>query len=318
MVPRTPQPSLGLFWVDLRGWTAEDFADRPELVRALAAHGSTDLVASSVVDTLRSDVSDGASAFDKLRESMNSDLSDPGLQIPAVIPGSDTEDSIPFPELSDSLFDRDAKRQPSGRIAATDDFRASPEAVTQQPFPSIDSLFGTASASDHSVASPQEPVRPVDPFQSSGKPVFSEEPTSSQTPFTATEESDLITEMLFGGDDVTSTTGTGQSSDEQGEGWGNIVAESRDRLVGDVRSQVASRAGQMADDFRGQVQRTQQQAFDQTLESVEDYSARKLQESLPASVGQFLNSAPAASPTNASSLPPELKALQNGFDPFLK
>lgn len=312
MVPRTPQPSLGLFWVDIQGWTAEEFADRPELVRALAAHGSTDLVASSVVDSLRDEVSDGASAFDQLRESMDDGFSESGLQIPEAIPGSKAEDPNPFLGLPSTLFDRDAKKQPIDRLAATDDFKASPGTVAKREFPSIDSLFGTEGQDRRDSDSPQT-SRLLSPFQSSAKPKFSEPSSGDRAPFTATEESDLITEMLFGDDDVTSA-----GEPDVQDGWRDTVAESRDRIMGDVRNEVADRAGEMAEDFRGRFQRTQQQAFDQTLESVEDYSARKLKESLPGSVNQFLNSTPSQPPATENNLPPELKALQNGFDPFLK
>ncbi|MCA9063332.1 MAG: hypothetical protein KDA96_09745 [Planctomycetaceae bacterium] len=57
LVPRTPQHSLGLAYADVRQWTPAQWTDRPELARALVAHGSSDLISQSVADSLTDAVS---------------------------------------------------------------------------------------------------------------------------------------------------------------------------------------------------------------------------------------------------------------------
>ncbi|MFN9956620.1 MAG: hypothetical protein ACK55I_26265, partial [bacterium] len=58
IVPRTPQQSPGLAYVDIRNWTPSQWTDRPELARALMAHGSSDLIAESVASSLAETVSE--------------------------------------------------------------------------------------------------------------------------------------------------------------------------------------------------------------------------------------------------------------------
>lgn len=340
LVPRTPQPSLGLFFVDLRGWTPEDYADRPELARALVAHGDTDLVASSVSDRLLDGVSEDGSTLDTLRGLMNESDSFGGLQVPSGIStglegeaGSDTLKE--FPELLPILFNRDAKKPDANRIAQADDMRSDMDSRDDRGLPSTDQIFGPTNGEDRVAAEQplgnfrqpaRQAVEPVDPFRESDSASVSESPTHSQLPFTASEESDLISDMLFGEDDDVPVTDSGTSA-----GWQDTIAKSRDQFTDSVRSEVASRAGGLADNFRNQLQQTRKQAFDETLETMEEYSTRRIKESLPSSVGEFLNSRSPATPLSGvaprqpavsnrvfDALPPELEALQRGFDPFLK
>ena len=72
VVPRTPQQSVGLAYADIRSWSPSQWTDRPELARALMAHGSSDLIAASVASTLADSVSDDSSTLDELRTFLNS------------------------------------------------------------------------------------------------------------------------------------------------------------------------------------------------------------------------------------------------------
>ena len=69
-VPRTPQHSIGLAYVDIRNWTTEDWADRPEVARACIACGMSDLVSHSVAEDLVDRVS-ADSPIDQLRGFLN-------------------------------------------------------------------------------------------------------------------------------------------------------------------------------------------------------------------------------------------------------
>lgn len=70
-VPRTPQHSLGLAYADIRNWNASQWTDRPELARALMAHGSSGLIAESVADSLADSVSSESATMDQLRSFLN-------------------------------------------------------------------------------------------------------------------------------------------------------------------------------------------------------------------------------------------------------
>lgn len=134
VIPRTPQQSIGLAYTDIRGWTPSQWTDRPELARALMAHGSSDLIAESVASTLADSVTEDSSTLDELRNFLNNpkkkdgDDSEGLLRIPGSsrrsdAPGfSDNSSPIPFPqdltqkENSTSPADpfRDSNDQPKG------------------------------------------------------------------------------------------------------------------------------------------------------------------------------------------------------------
>ena len=129
VVARTPQPSLGLSYADVRGWDAKTWAERPELVRALVANGSGELVADTVADNLTSPVDTGSDTLDQLRgllDNADSELSNRNREQPQPLErdwgeessedflGSPfTEDAPPFPSAS-----RDEARRT--RVAARD------------------------------------------------------------------------------------------------------------------------------------------------------------------------------------------------------
>ncbi len=83
VVPRSPQQSIGLAYADIREWSPSQWADRPELARALMANGSTDLIANSVVDSLKGDVPENATTLDELQQFLNSSRTPPGKSVRA-------------------------------------------------------------------------------------------------------------------------------------------------------------------------------------------------------------------------------------------
>jgi hypothetical protein len=108
LVPRTPQHSIGLAFADVRGWEAEDWTDRPELARALFAHGSSDLISQSVTQSLAETVTSDSATMDQLRQlldetpSTRRDENNSFLRLPEASPGNATSDqsggfTIPFP-----------------------------------------------------------------------------------------------------------------------------------------------------------------------------------------------------------------------------
>ena len=71
VVPRSPQQSIGLTYADVRNWSPSQWADRPELARALMANGSGELIANSVVDSLSGGSSEDSTTLDELRSFLN-------------------------------------------------------------------------------------------------------------------------------------------------------------------------------------------------------------------------------------------------------
>lgn len=119
-VPRTPQHSVGLAYADIREWNETQWLDRPELARALMAHGSGDLITQSVAQNLTEAVSSQNATLDQLKSFFDKapgeaadgsggagELKLPDFQPlkPAAPAGEQDVFSIPFP--------RDAK-QPAG------------------------------------------------------------------------------------------------------------------------------------------------------------------------------------------------------------
>ena len=344
LVPRTPQPSLGLSFVDLRHWTAADYTDRPEVARALVAHGDTDLVASSMTDNLLETVSENGSALDQLRGLMNEDDVGGGLEIPeGIFPSRSEAAADPvgeFPDLFRLPFN-EAKKPVVDQMVESDDFRSLASNRNQQDFPSVDSVFGSDSRFEQP-AIPRDSIPrevtsgevtsgevtsgdaslPLDPFRESSSSWSSDRSPSVPS---ASEESDLISDMLFGDDSDVPVSDTGASS-----GWQDVVSRSQDQLTNGIRTEVASRVEEMAGSFRGQLQERSGQAFDQTLESVRGYGARSIQDSVPAAIGGLfqqdasrnllpgvLSEQAPVSSAISNALPPELDALRQGFDPFI-
>jgi len=122
-VPRAPRTSLGLAYADIREWKTDQFSDNPQLVRALVAHGASDLIANSVRRDLADSLDvDGGTIGDLralLNESLTSDLDDP------LFDDEDDTLTIPFPPESrrsmwddpfvDSGFDRDDRHSVADR-----------------------------------------------------------------------------------------------------------------------------------------------------------------------------------------------------------
>ena len=81
LIPRAPQAALGLAWADVREWDAATWTDRPELARALVAHGSSDLITESVAREIVDSADPDSGTMSRLRsllnDSMSSDLEAP-------------------------------------------------------------------------------------------------------------------------------------------------------------------------------------------------------------------------------------------------
>ncbi len=75
LIPRAPQANLGLAWADVREWDAATWAERPELARALVAHGSSDLISESVAREIANSADPDSGTIGRLRSLLNDSMS---------------------------------------------------------------------------------------------------------------------------------------------------------------------------------------------------------------------------------------------------
>ena len=302
LVPRTPQPSIGLAYADIRNWGAEEWADRPELARALVAHGSTDLVATSVSGGLIESISAEGSALDKLRGLMNDSVESFGADSSAeqsgllVIPkdrdtkaGTEVRDifSIPFPQ--------DARKNATGSMTADDDFSGkSAPSIAFRELPSIDDILGSGSNIPDNV----RPTQQTAPKEISG--------TSSS--LSAARETEALEEFLFGHE----SSGVADPPDSSA-GFG---------VFDDISSKVQQRVEDSLNNAGTGIHNDAGSAVEDAASSLDRYMRQRVKERVPESVSSmFREDGPASLTDKLSSevdLPPALKAIQDGFDPFVR
>ena len=164
VVPRSPQQGIGLAYADIRGWSPSQWADRPELARALMAHGSTDLIADSVVTSLKDSVSENTTTLDELQQFLNSSRTQLGKSIRAQA-GSAAQGGLSgFTETSDHQEDSEKPipfPEDVGSRPIADPFR--------RPEPPAQTTSGKSRFSDNDVQDDLETSRQKPSTQPSGK-----------------------------------------------------------------------------------------------------------------------------------------------------
>ncbi|MEQ9411927.1 MAG: hypothetical protein RIK87_29705 [Fuerstiella sp.] len=328
IIPRTPQPSLGLAFADVRNWDAETWADRPELVRALVAHGSTDLVSASVADSVVNAVKSETGTLDQLRSFLNTPApenaavgSEDGsgfLRIPDTGPAEEAGDDV-MENLFTLPFPQDArKKSAADRLSAHSD-AADKTRLVQRDLPSIDDVL-SAGVGD---PAPTNSTRTDSGQTNSGQtdsgraslstgrpePIAAARPEFMETSpgtMSAAEETELLEGMLFGDDEP---GGEADSDVEAG-------------VFEDITSTLESRAEAALQQAASGVSREAGQAVTDSVRSMNRYIRGKATESLPAAANMFSDEfrsdfmPESVSPQN--ELPPALKAIRDGFDPFVE
>lgn len=146
MIPRTPQQSVGLAYADIRSWSPSQWTDRPELARALMAHGASDLISESVTNTLADSVSEENSTLEELRAFLNKSESGKASEGASDRPDQSATGSSGDPDKKTP--DNDLFRIPFPQDAKTEDpadpFRVARTAAKEQPLPTSGSRFSTA------------------------------------------------------------------------------------------------------------------------------------------------------------------------------
>jgi len=244
LVPRTPQHSVGLAYADIRNWEAEDWLDRPELARALFAHGSSDLISESVTASLADSVTSDNATLDQLRQLLDDGpalstgdfLSVPDSEAPGTEQSGDEMFAIPFPT---------AARKPE-----TDPFRIADADERESTRPSA-SGQRTPSRGDSTLSAPYR-------SEDAGRRSVTErnQSTPSTTGRSATQrDAAAVEELIFGRDD---DSGTGSArQNPTGDTWTNASP------FEDVTSELENRA-------RTALQRAQSSLEESAQESATD------------------------------------------------
>ena len=300
LVPRTPQPSIGLAYADIRNWTADEWADRPELARALVAHGSTDLVATSVSGGLMETISSDGSTLGKLRGLMNDSaetigadsLSEqPGLLVDPRDAEADSEAgdifSIPFPQAARKTTTRSATTQ--------DDYSGKPSpSIARRELPSIDDILGS------NVNSPGD-IRPL-------KNAMPDRSGGTSTSRSAGSETEALEELLFGDESM----GANRRRD----------AGVRSGVFEDISGEVPQRPQETLNKAGTGIRGNAGSAVTDTANSLDRYMRERVQERVPGSVSTMFGETDTAGmihkPDSDADLPPALKAIRDGFDPFVR
>jgi len=224
VIPRTPQQSIGLAYADIRGWTPSQWTDRPELARALMAHGSSDLISESVAGTLADTVTEDSSTLDELRNFLNNskkkvtDEAEGLLQIPNGT--SSRSDAPGFSENSSPIpFPQDLTQKSSSSGGPADPFRDSNEepkgSRTSPPGTLADSRSSRFTVGDVLSGLQEDesedvfkPVTEPEPKRSGGTSSSATKPKTTTSPKSILDEAKEMEDRIFGGSDNTRTNGS--------------------------------------------------------------------------------------------------------------
>lgn len=307
VIPRTPQQSLGLAYADIRNWGPSQWTDRPELARALMAHGSTDLISESVATTLADRVSEDTSTLDELREFLNSTKTDataaddgaPGLPLSNPDKWNIRSGSGPDPGSDDDLFriplPQDTRTRPLvdpfEREARIEEKTSALKSDSGSRF-SADDFPGGLQAADFSEALPQS--RTTAPA------------VSNPSGLSIAEQAKKMEERLFG----TSVAPSSGSIQKQA-GKAAVRSTESESMFEEVATQLENRA---------------QEALNRARASAGTKAAATIEDSSRASAGYIRERATEMLPDAARSLlngdglntEPLMTPDKFEFDPFLE
>ncbi|MCP4507428.1 MAG: hypothetical protein GY826_13680 [Fuerstiella sp.] len=331
VVPRTPQHAIGLAYVDIRNWGSEQWADRPELARALVAHGSTDLVASSVTEGLAESISSESAILDGLRGFVN-ESSDTG-NADSLFNDSDFEPiSGPSDSQGQDLMTipfEDARRKPGRDAASTINSAKRPSLASRDIHSNAHESASKQEyrSADDSVATSPSPtgrrnIPSVDDVFESGRKAYSRQSTyGTENSAVATEygsarggsaqqETDQLEKMLFGNEDSSFSTSVMEEADTADNGFEDITSVLENRAAQALKR---ARAGSGQPSSRSSL-RSADSATRYVRDSAQDSS------SAPASSMSSVDSSKReyGSANTGTQIPDPLQAIRDGFDPFVE
>lgn len=288
VVPRTPQHSLGLAYADIRNWNTETWTDRPELARALIANGASDLIASSVADSLSDAITNDNPTMDQLTsivDDLQRKQNDDFFDVPEFEPLHDSAAPSPIDEGVWAPFPRDAQATSSASSAELSSRRTD---VALRDDRIIDSVFSSGFGGFEGLADP-----PQNEVQDSP-------PSNSDTAFPVTGEGSRETRHGF--PSVESTNGTH-----------TITTDNPTAMFSDAADTLTNRAR----DALARARVSAESALTESADSTVDSSTRYVRDA----AGIRRSTADETENTSGKTFPADeplaIRALREGFDPFL-
>jgi hypothetical protein len=316
MVPRTPQHSIGLAYADVRNWSPSQWTDRPELARALMAHGSSDLISESVAGSLADSVIEENSTLDQLRSFLDKSTQDGAsnsgtglLEIPASTIKALKPNSEPDDDLTRIPFPQDAKKE-----VITDPFRVAqiPETPASEQ-PGVPRPLGTSrfSAADVIDGLRDDASTRIDPFTArplTTAPQTTAPPTTltpaARSNLTIAEQAQAMEDRIFGGSTdkpvstvPVKTSATTATSDSMFEEVSTQLENRAQAALNRAREAATTGAVNKANDVAG---------------AAGSYVRQQVEQSAPEAVKSIINNAATGNGPSSTG------SLLDQFDPFLE
>lgn len=299
MIPRTPQQSVGLAYADIRSWSPSQWTDRPELARALMAHGASDLISESVTNTLADSVSEENSTLEELRAFLNKSESGKASEGASDRPDQSATGSSGVPDKKTP--DNDLFRIPFPQDAKTEDpadpFRVARTAVKEQPLPTSGSRFSTADVLEG---------LNDDPAQKSTVERTAATPSAAATPAksgkSVAEQAQEMENRIF----RTGSKAVGKPLPESGSN-----SDAAESMFEDVSTQLENRAQEALNRAKQVVSEKTDAAAAGSAGSSESFIRSHMKEVIPDSAKSSPNADSGDTPKSATS-------ILKDFDPFLE
>ena len=316
MVPRTPQHSIGLAYADVRNWSPSQWTDRPELARALMAHGSSDLISESVAGSLADSVIEENSTLDQLRSFLDKSTQDGAsnsgaglLEIPASTLKALKPDSEPDDDLTRIPFPQDAKKE-----VITDPFRVAqvPETPASEQ-PGIPRPLGTSrfSAADVIDGLRDDASTRIDVFTATPQTTTPQKTSPGATPgsittsnLTIAQQAQAMEDRIFGSSAGKAESATATKS--------KATTATSDSMFEEVSTQLENRAQAALNRAREATVSEAQKTANDVAGSTGGYLRQQVEQAAPEAVKSIINNAAASNGT------PSTGALLDQFDPFLE
>ena len=324
MVPRTPQHSVGLAYADVRNWTPSQWTDRPELARALMAHGSSDLISQSVATSLADSVAEENSTLDQLRSFLSKPAQDSAggtaaglLQIPGTSRQPLNVDSDASDELDPLPFPRDAKKPELAdpfQVAQSADRTINPGSINPGPIDSAAVPPTPPGQSRFSAADIIEGLRsdtgsPIDSFSSNDRANnarVNSNGTSAAKPTSTSLFTQAMEDRMFGSPaPATKSTATPKPA----------ASDASQSMFEEVSTQLESRAQAALNRAQSAAVEKAGNVLSDGAASSQNYLRQRVEQAAPEIVKSLIQSSTNGS---AEKAPQTSGSLLDQFDPFLE
>ena len=320
MVPRTPQHSVGLAYADVRNWTPSQWTDRPELARALMAHGSSDLISQSVATSLADSVAEENSTLDQLRSFLNKPATDTAVGSAGLLQSLGTTrqplnaDSGSADELNPLPFPRDAKKPVladpfSPQVALSEDRAITSDSTGTVAVPSTSPGASRFSAADIIEDIRRDAGSPVDSFNNTAKATTagtSSNGTAVSKPSSTSQFTQAMEDQMFGGS-APATKSAGSPKPATSDASQSIFEEVSSQL--ESRAQAAlNRAQSAATEKAGSV-------LKDGAASSQNYLRQRVEQAAPEAVKSLIQDGAKGTAEKSTETG---GTLLDQFDPFLE